>query len=738
MSKLIAPVAFILSLMFILLLQGAIPFLSIPTLGQALWTTGFSQSLANQSIFDLHAINFGIPKPAAIAFGLAGAYPASLFIRAGLHPADAYALMTALWLSVAFWGAWSISRAFKLSLPLAALASILWMSMPIIWGHAHYSMLMLGISLLAFYFYYSLRLFYWRSDNQNLSIRFLGLYFLVPSLAIFMDGYSFMMFALGSSIFAAYIFLSFPERRKALLSISFPVHICSFALAYVLFTTYIGKAQFDATHLNFFRGWGVDLLFLAIPSQGVHWLWDVLGLSSLRAGREQFGDASVWTTTFALPVIIAGLTAWWQVRKDYKLATGFLLIALFGFYMGLGPSLKINSVKPEYVNTQLMTENFAVAPTGNAWLSEFVPGFKNMRASYRWTALGFLGFWLLIVLLLAQKQTSRYRGFVSSAIILLIISNLPDISNKLTNNLNYRDNFFEIEKTLIKDLKNDLDPTEQVAFLPYRNDFFVNYIASRINIRAYNIGGDKNLDEAKKHWPKTMSQFKMANLDNSFILRVALMLARGEADAIILPYIDLLWAAHSWPAPLKFKKEMLPIVSELRRSQFIELDEREYYSVVRLAQNFDSPEKLQQLDTMLSQSYCVSPDCLQYSGEKNMRHQVGQHIGLGMQTDGRTGYLMYGPYLAMKAGEYILQLTGKASSNTGNVLVDVFYHKAGKTYASFKGLRGQPMLPANVLLREKVTLDEDVPELEVRVFVDNISNLLIDGYSLKPIHTGKK
>ena len=113
------------ALVLALILHGAVPFVALPTLGQAVWTTGFAQSFINDSLFSIHANNFGQPHPAAIAFGLAGAYPAGLFIAAGLHPVDAYSIMAAFWLTLAFFGAWQIGLMFGLRHSFATLLALL-------------------------------------------------------------------------------------------------------------------------------------------------------------------------------------------------------------------------------------------------------------------------------------------------------------------------------------------------------------------------------------------------------------------------------------------------------------------------------------------------------------------------------------------------------------------------------------------------------------------------------------
>ena len=67
-SKAVAPVAFVLALAFTLLLHGAVPFWGTPTLGQAVWTTGFSHSFVNHGLLP-YAYDFGAPARAFFAFG---------------------------------------------------------------------------------------------------------------------------------------------------------------------------------------------------------------------------------------------------------------------------------------------------------------------------------------------------------------------------------------------------------------------------------------------------------------------------------------------------------------------------------------------------------------------------------------------------------------------------------------------------------------------------------------------
>ena len=62
------------------------------------------------------------------------------------------------------------------------------------------------------------------------------------------------------------------------------------------------------------------------------------------------------------------------------------MVATLGFKMAWGPSLKINSIKPEQMQinsphqqSALMPAELAILRTGNAWVSESIPGFNVMR-----------------------------------------------------------------------------------------------------------------------------------------------------------------------------------------------------------------------------------------------------------------------------------------------------------------------------------------------------------------------
>lgn len=728
---------------FVLLLHGAVPGLLAPTLGQAIWTTGFAQSFANEGLFTIHASNFGIPEPAAMSFGLAGGWPASIFIEAGMNPIDAYVSMTATWLLIAYYFCFSLARWFGLSITMATLGALAWLTLPVTWAHANYSMLMLGIALLPFYFYCVIR-FFCPGPNAShpklsaYSWKFFWLLLVACVISVFMDGYSFMMFASGSALIALMFLLSKYSDIRVLGRAKLPGYVFCFGTAYALYAAYIGKSGFKEATLDFFRGWAVDLMYLLYPTEGVHWFWDWVGLSIPRSEQLHFGDASVWTTTFSAVLIAGAVLSVLSVKllsKNIRFwVLTFGLISLFGFYMSLGPSLKIDVTKPQDQQlTRSMPARFGSLSTGSGLLSSYLPGFKNMRASYRWVALGSMGALLVILAVAATSRVNRRAALLSGLVLLLlIVSNLPDVRSSYRGDYRHRQMFLQIENEFVGALDTATKRGEKVAFLPWGNDFLVNYSAAKAGVYAFNIGGDKNLVEARKHWPLEMSG-AWATVPTEDVTREVLeLLATSTADVVVMTYTDLLWGAHEWPHTWGRREEVASQVHRLDSSGLFRIEDGKYFATIRLSGDQEDTS-YQELLNQVYGSTCKPSWCFELAGfSSETLTEVGVIEAGELHSASRRGYLLYGPYIRMRKGKYQLTINGKLSH--GSLTVDVVSDK-GKTF-HFEMKIAAGASDTGQLLQEEVELLEDVTDLEVRVFVERTDEVTIAGYDLEPIKGG--
>ena len=692
-------------LLLVLALHGAVPFLAVPAFGQALWTSGFAQSFVNATA--IYATNFGAPSPAPIAFGLAGAVPSAAFIALGLHPVDAYAAMTALWLGVAFFGARALARTLGLRAPLDLAAAMLWLMLPIVWAHGEYSMLSLGFALLPLYYWRALAVL-----QPGAGAGEAALYVLACVVAVFMDGYTFVMFVAAASLLGACQFAASAQQRRALLGFALPVHVLGVGAAYGLYTAYVGGAGYQPAGLDVFRAWGADVAFLVRPTEGVHWLPDLLGASVPRSEEEFFGDWSVWCTTFALPLLATAAVAWWRSRR-FALATSGALILLLGLYLALGPSLKIQATKPAgEALGRAMPARFASVPTGSAWLSSSVPGLRDMRAAYRWLGLASLGAWLLLLLWLADARGKEAAAAAALAGAVLVL-NMPHAVQKWRGDAAKREMFLRIDAELLRDLAQTLKPRERVAFLPYRNDLLANYLAARLELVAYNIGGDKNLEAARRHWPETLRQLRRGVLEEGFAEQVLLLLARREADAVVLPYLDLEIAGqHRWPRPLELRDSLRPVLAELRDSGFAAGVERDQYAVVRLN---DAAMRTGAaiLEERVLQKLCSPPVCIRETGLARTASSAGETLYAGRPA-------------AMAAGHFRLEVLGTVDAGA-RAWVEVVSAAGAVRHAR----RPLAAAPGGRLAEVFLVLGARAEDLQVRVTVE-AGRVRLDGYALLP------
>lgn len=124
---------------------------------------------------------------------------------------------------------------------------------------------------------------------------------------------------------------------------------------------------------------------------------------------------------------------------------------------------------------------------------------------------------------------------------------------------------------------------------------------------------------------------------------------------------------------------------------------------------------------------CTPPECLKTSGfDPNTPHQVGKLEGRALVSDGRPGFLLYGPYVAMQAGKYRLKVYGQAE-RADSAWVDVVSDKGKTQHAKFPIAQG-----SGTLAQGEVELQAQVSDLEVRVYVDPNAKVKLEGYEFKP------
>jgi hypothetical protein len=382
--------------------------------------------------------------------------------------------------------------------------------------------------------------------------------------------------------------------------------------------------------------------------------------------------------------------------------------------------------------TPVIPSELGIGPTGSGWLSENLPGFNNMRAAYRWSSLGIFGLWGLTVLSLGRTK-GRVSWWGTLVVLLLIVSNLPHMGKKWQQDRSYRTQFIQLDKELVGDIKQIVGESELAAFLPYRNDLLVNYLSSVAGFRTYNIGGDKNLFEARKHWPYTMRRFDMGFIDANFVDKILLLLARKEADVVVLSFIDTLDGVREWPATPQYKNDLEPVIQELARSGFVDIKMTNNFAAVRIKQDFFNLLKTSQMEQHLVRQGFTEVNFLSVENflPDRIMHQVG-HIEKGkLYSNGQAGFLLFGPYRPMYAGDYRLIVRGEVSEG-GSAWVDVVSGRGAVSHGKFT-------LPvanggnSTLLLDNFLTLDQPAEDIEVRIHVEAEDRLYIDSYELRRV-----
>lgn len=551
MKKTIITILLVCVVVCVLIIHAAVPGVLLPNTGFVYGWTGFAEAFALQGFFAVHSDYFGYTNVIPLSFGLTAVLPMAWLIRFGVEPLVAFSIIQLLFLLLAFAGGLRLAIHFKCPTNIAILLSLGWLVLPIIWiSSKNYMMLGWGMALLPGYFYIAESFFQFQGSWSQKALRGLALLITIMG-AMFLDPYSLVMFLSGVGFFLIFKFVYFKKERRGFLSMEVPFFLFSISLAYLAYASYIKVFPVDSTEIAIFRAMGADLIYLAVPSQGVIWLWDTLGLSAFRDTTMYWGDGSAWKSSFSLLLMFIAIMGWWLLRNRNWRAAVFLAITIFGFYMSLGPTVKIDArksleqaEKTFSYNSYLMPREGAGVSTGSGVLSENMPGFRSMRGSYRWVALGSFGAWVLLVLVVAKYNGSKKAYALTGIAIALLFSHTPNLGKAWETGLNSQKRAMAINDSLLNNLKHTIDPSDIIMFLPAGNDHLLNYLASRNQFQTYNVGGDRHYVYAKSNWPALVKKLSNVGYDldkspcRADVFLLAETLIFEDLDVIVFPFFD--------------------------------------------------------------------------------------------------------------------------------------------------------------------------------------------------------
>jgi hypothetical protein len=119
----------------------------------------------------------------------------------------------------------------------------------------------------------------------------------------------------------------------------------------------------------------------------------------------------------------------------------------------------------------------------------------------------------------------------------------------------------------------------------------------------------------------------------------------------------------------------------------------------------------------------------------NVGSEVGERVaGAGLRSTGRAGWLVFGPYIALPRGHYVVELRGVVEAgHAGELHVDVADAKGANVIAAVDVAQdaiGDPA-GAGVLATLAFQLAADSDDFEVRVRVTEASRVSVSGYRIR-------
>jgi hypothetical protein len=468
----------------------------------------------------------------------------------GLGSYAGYLFAGALFDATALAGGYGLLRTLGTGRVVALIGALAYLLSPTVVGMGGFGGTFSGVALLPAYALLDLWLIraFERGDRTVIAMVAAG-YVAAKTCALFMDGYSFVFWALISAALWAWPVLrpGVAMRRRI---VQAGTVVGASAVAVASYWLYV-PAVADASPMDVFRSMGLDLSTLVLPTHYV-WVFDLVGATSDHTTLWGDGTNSAYNYVGVVGLGLAGVGLVMLRRRPQVVALAAAGAIAFG--LSLGPSLKIDDVRGP-AQTQPTSQSYMM-PTGRAtvdfpWYRVYrVPGVANMRATYRWSAV--TRFALVVLAALAVDRLmrrTRWRMAAGALAVLALVETAPNVPLLVSEHRDFYDSRGAMRASVVGDLQAATRPGESVFFLSpdgIYNDYLANFLVPTARLTSFNAGGDKNALLTRDAWPRPIAAVSRPQVDAGDVVRA---LESGDVDVVIAPLFHLRWAAYSWPPP---------------------------------------------------------------------------------------------------------------------------------------------------------------------------------------------
>ncbi len=229
---------------------------------------------------------------------------------------------------------------------IALIMSFAYLTLPVIPGHAGFGSLMYGLMLIPFFLLADL--WYAKRIQKGATLPMIVIptffYTAVRSLALFINGYAFVISLLGSfAVFGWFLWENRHHWKKIL------IYVVGFfaanAVTNYLYNLYVpGGDSYSVMPLDFFRAQGIDIISFVLPPVGLFFS-DLFRIGTEWNAFAFFGDGTnVRFNYLGYSLLLPFFLYLFFCKKNLVLKL-LIVMGFVGLILSLGPSLKVNDTR---------------------------------------------------------------------------------------------------------------------------------------------------------------------------------------------------------------------------------------------------------------------------------------------------------------------------------------------------------------------------------------------------------